>query len=258
MTDEETELRVLLERVVPHLPAPAQRWERVRERVRRRRRRRAVALSATAVLAVAAAGLLLPGAGGPSGAPAPGRITSLAPPASGAVPTGGPPTSGPPTPASTSTSDAAVDQHPSRVHTFAALTGLTLGLPPGWRTLTPHGSRTVYVSSQALGLPPGGCAHPLDDFCTPLVRRLTPGGVLIKLELNEGKLSAEKFRLLPRTAGAEQVVPACRTVGGTAQLGTTIVDGTGSALVMVTVCLSDPVEPQESRVRDLLMAADFR
>src|SRR4051812_30311075 len=58
---DEQELRALLERAVPQLPAPAQRLERVRERLRRRRRRRTAAVTGGAVLALAA------GPGGPAG-----------------------------------------------------------------------------------------------------------------------------------------------------------------------------------------------
>jgi hypothetical protein len=254
VTDEETELRVLLERAVPQLPAPAQRLERVRERVRRRARRRAVGLSATAVLAVAAAGLLLPGIGRPSGAPVPAGMATPAPPASGGAPTTGattgassvPPTASPTVPAS----------YPR--YTFARLDGLGLRLPPGWFTLRPPGLGPAYVSSQQLAEPENGCGHPLDDFCTPLVRRLAPGGELVQLAPVNNQARADKTRTQGRTVGRESVLSACRAVGGTTQLGSEIADGSGSAvLIEATVCLARPTAAQEALARDALLTADF-
>src|SRR5882757_10189425 len=152
---EEGELRVLLERGVPQLGAPAQRMEQVRARVRRRRRRRNAGLGATAVLAIAAAGLLIPGLGGPTGAPVPPALTSLAPPASGVT---GPSPTRPGYPR----------------HDFPTLAGLSLALPPGWSTLAvPDGA---FVSSQALSPSKTTCPTSLDGFCTPLARALAPGG----------------------------------------------------------------------------------
>ncbi len=243
MTDEETELRVLLERVVPQLPAPAQRLERVRERVRRRRRRRAVGLSTTAVLAVAAAGLLLPGGEADSGAPGPARTTTLAPAVSGRVRPVTPPSSLPP-------SNPAVP--------FKELAGLRLRLPRGWSTLSPPGQPAVYVSSQRLGLPKDDCLHPRDDFCTPLVTKLVRGGALVKLDLLFNKARADKTRSLGPSVGTESVLQACRTVGGTEQSGVLITDASGSdLLVEATLCLSRPTASQRARTRDLLLNASF-
>src|SRR5882757_8102814 len=200
---DEGELRVLLERGVPQLGAPAQRMEQVRARVRRRRRRRNAGLSATAVLAVAAAGLLLPGVGGPSGAPVPPAVTSLAPPASS--------TSGP---------TATRPVYPR--HDFPALAGLTLALPPGWSALDlPDGG---FVSSQALSSSASVCATPLDGFCTPLARNLDAGGVLVQLTLTHNPSTAAKFRALPREVGAADLGKSCVLVGGTLQLSTLLVD----------------------------------
>ncbi|MFC4034260.1 hypothetical protein ACFO3J_22685 [Streptomyces polygonati] len=263
----EDELRVLLERAVPHLPSPAQRLERVRERVRRRTRRRAAGLSVAAVLVVAAAGLLLPGVrtGGdtsaaPTVAATGARVTTLAPPASDSVPAG-PSASGtapgrlatdPPTPTTPIS-------YPYRRTGFPGLTGLSLRLPAGWSSLQPAGADTDFVSSQPLGLPENGCAHALDDFCTPLAYRLHPGsGVLMMLQVRHNGLMADKFRQMARQLSAEPPVEACRTVGGTTQWGSLIVDGAGSDVVIeATVCLAGPTPSLTARVRDMLLTAEF-
>ena len=58
--------------------------------------------------------------------------------------------------------------------------------------------------------------------------------------------------------GRESLLTACRTVGGTEQLGVVIADDAGSgALVMATVCLAHPTDEQEARTRDALLNADF-
>ncbi|MEE4546675.1 hypothetical protein V2S66_32510 [Streptomyces sp. V4-01] len=245
----ERELRALLERAVPQLPAPAQRLESVRERVRRRRRRRAAGTSLTAVLAIAAAGLLLPGLGDRDGG---GRLdaTSLAPPASGSAPTasGGAPAEGATAPPGSTTVP------------FPDVAGLQVVMPQEWNALTASDDARGYVSTQTLGLPEGGCAHQLDDFCTPLDRTLAKDGVLVQFTLSFNKATADKLRV--RGSGmavaAEPVVDACHAVGGTEQLGTTIVDGSGSGVVVVaTACLSHPRGRQEARVRTLLSTTFF-
>jgi hypothetical protein len=248
---EERELRALLERGVPQLPAPAQRLESVRIRIRRRRRRRAAGLSGAAVLAVVLAGLLVPGTGGSAGVPAPGvPSTALAGPASAGPRPAPTPTSTPPP---TSTDDAAVD-----LRQFAKLGGLTLRLPRTWSVLAPGGSSTVWVSSQALALPAGGCDKALDDFCTPLQRSLEPGGVLVQFAFDLAQGKADKARARAPQVGNEAVYTACRTIGGTAQLATQLTDQAGSAVfVLATACLSHPGPAQEAQVRDVLTTADF-
>ena len=245
MTDEETELRALLERAVPQLPSPAQRLERVRERVRRRRRRRAAGLSGTVVLAVAAAGLLLSAVGRTSGAPdAPGRSTALAPPASDE-----------PAPTASGTFTLAPGYH---LYSFARLAGLQLLLPVKWFTLASPDTATQYLSSQPLGLPPNECVQPLDDFCTPLVGNLAKGGVLLKLELQYNPTLAGKTRQTSQRVVRQSVLTACRAVGGTEQLGAVIADDAGSdELVVATACLSHPTDAQDRQIRDALTNADF-
>jgi hypothetical protein len=258
---EEQELRVLLERAVPQLPAPAQRLESVRERVRRRRRRRAAGLSATAVLAVAAAGLLLPGATDPGGSPPPDATGTLAPTVAGtASGTASDPAAGsaPPTAVPTTTGEAtfAPTAMPRR---FPTLSGLRVAVPAKWSVLVAHDSPRAYVSSQDLALPQAGCATQRDDFCTPLVRMLDTDGVLVQFTLSLDQGMADKARGPGRTGvTGESVVDACRAVGGTEQLGALLADGSGSpAVVVATACLADPTPEQETRARELIAGADF-
>ncbi|WP_202234919.1 hypothetical protein [Actinacidiphila reveromycinica] len=266
MTDEERELSDLLERVVPQLPAPAQRWERVRERMRRRRRRRAaVGASVTTVVVVAAAGLLLPQVGGgPGASPSGTRVgAGSGPVGSGAAgagaPTGstaatGAPASDGPTPSSTLLATA-----PSgyRLYLYPDLAGLRLTVPHAWYALK-AGTSAEYVSTQALAVPEGGCDHALDDFCTPLVHRLDRGGALLQLSVVHGSAMADKFRLTGRRVDTAPVATACSTVGGTVQLTTVLTGpGDGDDLVTVTACLAQPTAAQQARVRHVLNSADF-
>ncbi len=266
---EEQELRVLLERAVPQLPAPAQRLESVRERVRRRRRRRAAGLSATAVLAVAAAGLLLPGATDPGGSPPPDATGTLAPTVPGTLgptspgaasgtasdPAAGsaPPTAVPTTPWDATSAPTAMPR------AFPTLSGLRVAVPATWSVLVAQDSTRAYVSSQDLALPKGGCAGQRDDFCTPLVRMLDTDGVLVQFTLSLNQSMADKARGAGRSGvSGESVLGACRAVGGTEQLGAMLADGSGSpAVVVATACLADPTPEQETRARELIAGADF-
>ncbi|SEG41832.1 hypothetical protein SAMN05216223_10568 [Actinacidiphila yanglinensis] len=262
MTDEERELSALLERAVPQLPAPAQRLERVRERMRRRRKRRAaIGASATAVVVVAAVGLLLPelGAGRATNAQrtqaqSGARTPASTQPGAGRA-TGGPATTGSPTPTGTALSTVPPGY---RLSSFPALAGARLRTPPSWYVLDPAGKDTAYVSTQRLGLPKNGCDQALDDFCTPLVRNLDKGGVLIQVRVTHNQLMADKFRLQGRLIGPEPVVAACRTVGGTDQLVETFSDPSGSdALIQATACMSHPTSADQAQVHDVLTTADF-
>jgi hypothetical protein len=273
---QEHELRVLLERAVPQLPAPAQRLASVRERVRRRRRRRAAGVSVTAVIAIAAAGMLLPGLGDRDGGPSSAASSPAGPP-SGSAPasTPAPPVTAPPG---------------YTVEPFDELARLRVVMPQEWNGLIASDTPRGYVSTQSLGLPKGGCAHQLDDFCTPLDRTLTPDGVLVQFTLvaESDKVGKALLRGDEGTVAVQQVLSACRAVGGTEQLGVTVVrppgatasdgatdstDSTGpggstgmpgstaspgySMAVVATACLSHPRGAQEARVRALLNSASF-
>lgn len=271
MVDErfsEDDLRALLERAVPQLPAPVQRLERVKERARRRRRR-AVGVSATAVVAVAAAGMVLPTLNGTSGAPVPPAVSTLEPPASGSGPTATGPTAtdrmttvpvdGTPTPANTVDPTEPPSAMAASVrHHFPELSGLDLWLPPGWHTITAPKADAVFASSQTLGLPMDGCVKPLDGFCTPLDRTLTPGGVLMMLTVRHNQLTVDKLHADGRPVTPTAVLGACRAVGGTAQTDAMIADASGSdLLVQVSVCLAGPTDAEQAQIKDALMSADF-
>jgi hypothetical protein len=266
---------VLLERFVPHLPAPAQRLENVRARLRRRRGRRAAGMATCAVLAVTAAGLLVPGlrtaagspdaagrgAGPASAASAPASATASAPPGagpgSGSAPGSGaatsPQTTGQPTGQPTGPALPGYTLVP-----FGTGDALRLRVPPGWSTMAPPGSSTVYVSSQDLALPPDNCARPLDGFCTPLARMLAADGVLLAVELRFGPEVTGKYRATRPTVVTEPLLDACRAVGGTKELATVVPEPPGSdAVLTATACLSRPSAPQEERARVLMSTADF-
>ena len=55
--------------------------------------------------------------------------------------------------------------------------GLRLRPPDGWRILEDPATGSVFLSTQTLVLPQGGCAHALDGFCTPLARVLAAPAV---------------------------------------------------------------------------------
>ncbi|SDT82367.1 hypothetical protein SAMN05216371_7152 [Streptomyces sp. TLI_053] len=175
------ELRVLLQLAPPHLPAPADRMERVlaRAALARRRRRRA-ALAAGLAVGLTAAVL----AAAPALAPGP-TGTVLGPaasgPASGAMPPAGTstgtPTNAPtafPEPSVSASADAATggtdggatgDQTgdgvtPSRPVRFTALDGVIMDVPDAWSDLTvlatPGRPESVgYVASQPMFWEPG-------------------------------------------------------------------------------------------------------
>jgi hypothetical protein len=246
VSDEERELSELLQRAVPQLPAPTQRLERVRERVRQTRRRRAaIGSSVTALVVVAAAGLLLPGLGGASAGPAQRTQAQAA---------GGSPTPG----AGHATNGPALPAYPQ--HTFDDLAGLTLRMPPHWYVLKQAEKNTDYVSTQQLALPSAGCDHALDDFCTPLLRKLHKGGTLLQLTIKADQGTADVSREQVRAVVKKNAVSACRTVGGTEQLEASYaLPGQENSpwLLEATACLSWPTAAQQTQVRDVLMTADF-
>lgn len=245
----EDELRVLLERAVPQLPTPPQRLERVRERVRRRRRRRAAAVTGSAVLAVVAGLVAVPGVVLPRGGRAdPGVVAISGPAKAGTTPAGkGSPTHG-------------TDPTPTPVAGYrpAGMNGLRLRPPEGWHILPDFATDSVFLSTQALVLPQGGCAHALDGFCTPLARVLADGGVLVMFRLEHNNVQAGKLLDLALPLADQEPYLSCRTVNGTRQMGRTMVgDAASGAVVWTTACLSDPTPAQLAQVRDLLSSADF-
>jgi len=253
----EDELRVLLERAVPHLPAPAQRLEGVRQRLRRRRRRRAAGVSVTAVLAVAAAGLLVPRALGPAGTP-PSRAAGGRQGPTAA--TSAPLASVPRQPGATNPPGTTEATMPGAdLWRLPGLAGLRLQVPDGWHVLAPAGEAAAYLSNQALALPKGGCEHQLDNFCTPLVRSLSPGGVLVQVRLSKDPSLAGTLGVRGGTSAAQaQLLGACRAVGGTEQIGGVVAEPGGAPVAAVaSACLAHPTADGRALVDTVLATAAF-
>jgi hypothetical protein len=232
----EQELRALLERAVPQLPAPAQRLERIRERIRRRRRRRTAAVTGAAVLALAAGLVAVPGLVRPHGGghAAPAVVVSPTPR----------PSAAPTTPLAGYRPDG--------------LGGLVLQLPrgTGWQTLADPATTSLFLGTQRMVLPAGGCAHALDGFCTPLALALKEGGALVMFRRQKLKMPAGKAHdyTLPLTEAAPY--KACRTVGGTRQLTRTAAAPDGT-VVWAVACLATPSQARLQEAQDLLSSAAF-
>jgi len=225
-TGEDAELRVLLQRLVPHLAAPADRMRQVRRRVRRRRRTRAATAGA-----LAAAGLALWLGTGSPGAP---QDTAL-------------PAASPPTGA---------DAHERR---FTTDSGLTLTLPPGWQALAvPRGDdgAVVYAAVQPLDADrvPGTCGRDttgtVDTFtCAPL-SALVRGGALVAFETPDTETSdtetsdAEEPTAPPATRLTPAPAPgdACRSLGGKLQYAALVLPAPKRArsALRVSICLGEP------------------
>ncbi|WP_051707300.1 MULTISPECIES: hypothetical protein [unclassified Streptomyces] len=223
-TGEDAELRVLVQRVVPHLEAPADRMWQVRRRVRRRRRLRAAAAGA---LAAAGLGLWL-------GTGSPGARPDTAPPAA--------------------TAPAEADGHLQR---FATVAGLTLEVPAGWQALAvPRGEdgAVVYAAAQHLGTDrvAGGCGEETtgaaDTFaCAPL-SALERGGVLVAFEALDG--TTPTAPPASRHASAHTPGAACRSLGGRLQYAARPLwkPGRDRPALQVSMCLGEP--PAEPAGRD--------
>ncbi|MFI7682330.1 hypothetical protein ACIBWG_06590 [Streptomyces griseoaurantiacus] len=214
-TGEDAELRVLLQRVVPHLEAPADRMRQVRRRVRRRRRRRAAAAGA-----LAGAGLAFWLATGSPGAPPDAALPAASPPG----------------------------EADTNVRRFTTASGLTLTLPPGWRALdVPRGDDTavVYAAVQPLDADrvPAGCGDTtgtVDTFtCAPLTA-LVRGGALVAFETLDGVTSTPppRTRLTPDPGPGD----VCRSLGGKLQYAALVLPAPHQArsVLRVSICLGEP------------------
>ncbi|WP_331741165.1 hypothetical protein [Kitasatospora sp. NBC_00039] len=264
-TEVERELRVLLQRAAPDLPAPDDRMDRVRERVARTlRRRRTAALAAglttgLVAAALAAAPALAPGPSatvlrpattapplpGAPAAPAPTLATDAPGPVAGAVPTSVP---------GAATSESPAPEVSARPLRFPDLGGVTVDLPAGWSSTAvpaaePRAS-TGYVASEPLD-PKPSCG-PQQSSCGP-VGRLAGGGALVTITLVGDQDMAEKL------AGGRAVVEtdvdkSCGLRGGTRQVvGHRIVDvANAAAVVELTACLNRPSGQTVQQVQHIL------
>lgn len=245
----EDELRVLLERAVPQLPAPAQRLERVRMRMRRRRRRRTAAVTVSAVLAVAAV-VAVPGLVRPQGGGSAPAVVATGGPAVATTPAaGGARSRGPGTGTGTASPGG---------YRPDGMEGLRLRPPKGWKILEDPDTDSVFLSSQSLVLPDGGCDHALDGFCTPLARVLASDGALVMFRLTRSPAQEQKLSGFALPLEDQPPYSSCLAVTGTRQMGRTMVGSGGSGTVVWAVaCLAHPSAAQTARVRDLIGSADF-
>lgn len=239
-TDEENELRILLERAVPRLPAPDQRLRQVRDRIRRRRRRRVGGALTVAVVALATAvatGLPLhTGTRQPSG--------TVQIPA-----------------AQSPTVDVSAAAGPPRTD-FPVLDGMSLVLPSGWHSLSTFDFTTkeplVYLSSTPLTVVNKPCGSIGSEFCSA-VAELKPGGrALVAVHLLKIPGYSKKVTRAGRlqTSGLDEI---CRDIGGTDQLLTLLPVGPTSPDIelMITACLSGPTTSSLALVQGAVDSVRF-
>ncbi|MFD0273194.1 hypothetical protein ACFVHB_04660 [Kitasatospora sp. NPDC127111] len=278
----ERELRVLLDRAAPDLPAPADRMERIRERADRARRRRrtaalaaglttglvAAALAAAPALAPGASVALHPASAGPGTAStgatgAPG--TRPSPSAGGNAGTGpgaaentGAGTAGGaeagPTP-SVAPSDSPAPTIIDRPLRFPDLGGVMIDVPAGWTGLAAMtgkpSSATGYLASQPL-YAKASCT-PRQESCEP-VDKLVEGGTLITLTAASDRPQAEKIYGFDGPAVAIEVDKTCHGRGGTAQLvgHRAVILDYGMDVVELSACLNRPSDAALRQVQKLL------
>ncbi|MCG6493847.1 hypothetical protein [Kitasatospora sp. A2-31] len=273
----ESELRILLQRAAPDLPAPADRMERIRERAARSRsRRRAAALAAglttgLAAAALAAAPALAPGhsqtalptpartpaaVGGLGTAAGPGAATSAPPvpslspsptpartpgrgadPDEGAGGTGTAPAGTPP-PSGTSGSF-----FPERAIRFPELDSLVISLPPGWAAMYRPAAKPLggvgYLADQPLE--PGVYCAGQGATCAPLAA-LADGGSLVTVTLVTEWTEAQKVLRTALPPADTQLDKTCALRGGTRELvgHRTIEVDDAVTVVRLSACLNQP------------------
>lgn len=271
--EDERELRILLERAVPRLPAPEGRLHGVRERVtRNRRRRRTAGAAAAAVTGLALAGTLLPAvlrAGPESTPPASSAPSVTAPPHTGPSATSTPtPTTAPSDLASLGT--ASPDPTPSdtrdardRRTRFAQVAGLSLRLPDTWQALdVPEDARYKqpargFVSTQRLDPYDRPCPGNDRSLCLP-VEALRPGGALVTLVAVSGADLSAKAEEPPALHASDSLSPACRKIAGTQEF-TGLIGGVPApySAVTVTVCVAGDSPGTVEDVHAMITGADF-
>ncbi|MFE4537881.1 hypothetical protein ACFRKB_22805 [Streptomyces scopuliridis] len=276
--EDERELRILLEKAVPRLPAPEGRLHGVRERVaRNRRRRRTAAAAAAAVAGLALAGTLLPGVlrAGPEATPPASAAPSVT-----ASPDTGPSATPPPSAATqdSATQDSTTpsagipdtatqgpvpgDARDQRTR-FAHVAGLTLQLPDTWQALdVPEDPRYKqpargFVSTQRLVPYDRDCPGNGPSPCLP-VRLLRPGGALVTLVADSGTDLSAKSQDPPALSVSARLSPACRKIAGTQEF-TGLIGGAPapSSAVVVTVCVAGDSPGTVEDAHAMVTGADF-
>ncbi|MGW2250561.1 hypothetical protein ACWCXH_10205 [Kitasatospora sp. NPDC001660] len=236
-TEEEQELRVLLQQAAPHLPAPEDRIERILARAdRTRRRRRAAGLGAGLTGGLLAAAL----AAAPAIAPAPSGTGAL-----GAAGTGAPM----PAPSTAAPSVVPAPEGPDGVGPlgpaikFTLVPDMAVNVPKGWFTQDSIGS-TPQLSIGTLAnqeLIPLASCRAQQPICFP-VGRLRDGGAVVTFRLvdDAGKFGKHVSESAP--AGVADVGKECATAGGTAELVgyRTIATGLSPTVVELTACMRAP------------------
>ncbi|MFJ8431599.1 hypothetical protein ACIQ9P_09875 [Kitasatospora sp. NPDC094019] len=265
------ELRVLLQLAAPHLPAPADRMDRVLARAalaRRRRRRTALAaglaVGLTAAVLAAAPALapgpastgLGPAASGPTlGAiPPAGSPAAAVPETSAAAPSE--PSSTAPTASPSSNASAAVGDptgdgsFPVRATRFTVLDGVIVDVPDSWfdLTLAPAAGQSDgagYVSSQALTREPGCQIREgkQDPVCLA-AGGLLDDSVLVSVRVVRGEKAVSEAvgrSVLVRETGVDK---ECATQGGSRQLTAqqVIVPNGQPEVIDLSVCLRHPTQ----------------
>ncbi|WP_395297856.1 hypothetical protein ACF9IK_33685 [Kitasatospora hibisci] len=285
----ESELRVLLQRAAPDLPAPADRMERIRERAARSRsRRRAAALAAglttgLVAAALAAAPALAPGRSQTAQHPSARTPAAVGPPGTAAGP--GAATSAPPHPAlspsptpakipgsnadpagGSGRTDAAPDDtgptvgrpgtsSDERSIRFPDLNSVVISLPPGWASMYQPSTRPLsgvgYAADQMLE--PGVYCDGTGANCSPLAA-LTDGGTLVSITLVTGWAEAGKVVGTVLPPADTQVDKACALRGGTRELvgHRTIEVDDAVTVVRLSACLNQPSTKAVQVVADML------
>ncbi|WP_046507260.1 hypothetical protein [Streptomyces odonnellii] len=250
--EDERELRILLERTVPRLPAPEGLLGRVRERARRtRRRRRTAAAAAVAVTGLAVAGTVLPGLLR--------EIPEPVPPAASASAVPGPPALEVPAPAGTAWQ---APRAGSGVR-FEHVAGVTLRLPEHWQALeVPDDGRLKvaargFVSSQRLtpyGLP---CPVKSPKSCVP-VAALGPDDALLTLAPLAMDGLEKKIEWPPVLYGSDSPSAACRAIRGTREYSG-LLGGTPApyTAVSLTLCVRGDAPGTVEDVSAMVSGADF-
>lgn len=236
---EENELRVLLEKAVPRLPAPEGRLRRVRERVaRHRRRRRTVAAAAAGVSVLVLAGTLLPGT------LLPGTLRGGSEP----VP--------PAAPAPSVTALYTTMRYPE-------LGGLVLRLPASWQGLAlpsdPQHKVPArgFAGTQGLAAYDSPCLGNDQSGCPPL-RKLRSGGALLTLRLVFGPLLDGKTQNPAVLNELHKVSPACRAIGGTQEYNV-LLGGLPEpdSAINADLCVSGGASRAVAEARQVIAGASF-